>query len=71
MAYDERESYRPLLVYDFKSLYMSFNPLSPTIKLQILLLCFHHFLEKYRGEAVKISIELNFSDYVFNSHDII
>ena len=42
-------------------------PLSPSIKLQILLLCFHTFLT----EAVKISIELNLRDHVLNSYDLI
>ena len=42
------------------------NPLSPGVKLQILLLCFHAFLT----EAVKISIELNLSDHVLNSHEL-
>ena len=37
----------------------TFNPLSPDIKLQILILCFHTFLTKVVGEAVKISIEFN------------
>ena len=46
------------------------NPLSPGIKLQILLLCFHTFLSKVVGEAVKISIEFNLNDYVLNSHDL-
>ena len=43
---------------------MRINPLSPGIKLQILLLCFHTF------QAVKIPIELNMSDHVLNSHDV-
>ena len=46
------------------------NPLSPGVKLQILLLCFHTFLTEVVGEAVKISIELNLSDHVLNSHDL-
>ena len=46
------------------------NPLSPSIKLQILLLCFHTFLTEIVGEAVKISIEFNLSDHVLNSHDL-
>ena len=29
-----------------------------------------HFLQKKWGEAVKISIELNLSDHVLNSHDL-
>ena len=28
-----------------------------------------HFLQKYRGEAAKISIEFNLSDHVLNSHE--
>ena len=46
------------------------NPLRPSIKLQILLLCFHTFVTEVVGEAVKISIELNLSDQVPNSHDL-
>ena len=47
------------------------NPLKPSIKLQILLLCFHTFLtEVVWGEAVEISIEFNLSDHVLNSHDL-
>ena len=42
------------------------NPLSFSIKLQILLLYFHTFLTEVVGEAVKISIELNLSDGVLN-----
>ena len=29
-----------------------------------------HFLQKYWGEAVKISIEFDWSDLVLNSHDL-
>ena len=47
-----------------------FNPLIPSIKLQILSLCFHRFLTEVVGEAVKISIEFNLSDHVLNSHDL-
>ena len=39
------------------------HPLSPGIKLQILLLCFHTFLT----EVVKISIAVSLSDHVLNS----
>ena len=45
------------------------NPLSPSIKLQILLLCFHTFQTQW-GEAVKISLDFNLSDHVRNSHDL-
>ena len=47
-----------------------FNPLTLSIKLQILLLCFQKFLTEVVGEAVKISIELNLSDHVLNSLDL-
>ena len=40
-----------------------FNPLSPSIKLQILLLSFHTFLTDVVGE-------FNLSDHVLNSHDL-
>ena len=46
------------------------NPLSPSMKLQILFLFFYTFLTEKVGEAVKISIELNLSDHVLNSHDL-
>ena len=46
------------------------NPLSSSIKLQILLSCFHTFLTEIVGEAVKISVEFNLSDHVLNSHDL-
>ena len=50
---------------------MHINPLSPGVKLQILLLRFHTFVtEVVSREAVKISIELNLSDHVLNSHDL-
>ena len=29
-----------------------------------------YFLQKYWGEAVKISIEFNLSDHIVNSHDL-
>ena len=40
-----------------------FNTLSPSIKLQILLLCFQTFLTEVVGES-------NLSGHVFNSHDL-
>ena len=40
-----------------------FRPLSPSIKLQILLLCFRTFLTEVVGE-------FNLSDHVLNSHDL-
>ena len=49
---------------------ITFNPLSPNIKLRILLLCFDTFLTEEGGEAVKISIEFDWSDLVLNSHDL-
>ena len=49
---------------------LSLNPLSPSIKLQISFCVSIYFLQKYRGEAVKISIEFNLSDLVLNSHDL-
>ena len=48
----------------------SINPLSPSTKLQILMLCFHTFLTEVVGRSCKISIELNLSDRVLNSHDL-
>ena len=47
-----------------------FNPLSPSIKLHILLCVSIHFIQKQWGEAVKISIDFNLSDHVINSHDL-
>ena len=47
-----------------------FNPLTLSIKLQILLLCSHTFLTEVVGEAVRISIELNLGGHVLNSHDL-
>ena len=55
-----------------KPLKLLINPLSPSIKLQILLLCFHTFLTEVVGEAeaVKIQTAFNLSDHVLNSHDL-
>ena len=49
-------------------IYGDLNPLSPSIKLQILPFCLHAFLTDVVGEAVNISTEFDLSDHVLNSH---
>ena len=48
----------------------SLNPLRPSIKLQILLLCFHTFITDVKGRSCSNINRISFSDYYVDSQDL-